>query len=115
MHIVTKSGSNQFHGSAYGYYRNNSTQAVNFIDQLRTGQEPYSQNVNSGVTAGGPIVKGKLFFFTSSLTSRPILRPFNFLLNSPTQPESTATRQPESPSRVTSASWQTQAIRHSSA
>jgi len=65
VNIVTKSGSNQYHGSAYGYYRNNSTQAVNFIDQLRTGQEPYSQNVNSGVTAGGPIVKGKLFFFTT--------------------------------------------------
>jgi hypothetical protein len=84
VNIVTKSGSNQYHGSAYGYYRNNSTQAVNFIDQLRTGQEPYSQNVNSGVTAGGPIVKGKLFFFTSYEYVKTDLASFNFLLSSPT-------------------------------
>src|SRR5215813_9503015 len=65
VNIVTKSGTNQLHGTAYGYFRNHATQNNNFIDDLRTGQELYSQNVITGGTIGGPIIKNKLFFFTS--------------------------------------------------
>ncbi len=83
VNIVTKSGTNRFHGSAYGYFRNHTTQAVNFIDQLRTGTKPYSQNVFSGGTVGGPMVKDKLFFFTAYEYVKTDLSGFNFLLNSP--------------------------------
>ena len=83
VNIVTKSGGNQFHGSAYGYFRDHFTQANNFIDQLRNGRELYSQNVISGGTFGGPIVKNKLFFFTSYEFLKTDLAGFNFLLNSP--------------------------------
>src|SRR5499426_3055789 len=88
VNIVTKSGSNTPHGSAYGYFRNNSTQAVNFIDQIRTsipgvGQEPFQQNAYAGGTLGGPIKKDKLFYFVSYEYQKLDAGGFNFFLNSP--------------------------------
>src|SRR5215471_7033562 len=93
VNIVTKSGTNKFHGSAYGYFRDFRTSANNFIDQLRgvshllNGKpttELYSQHVITGGTIGGPIKKDKLFFFTSYEYFKDDLGAFNFLLNSPT-------------------------------
>ena len=92
VNIVTKSGGNRFHGSAYGYFRNNSTQAINFIDQVRTqlnqirpgiGNEPFHQNAYAGGTVGGPIKKDKLFFFVSYEYQKLDAGGFNFFLNSP--------------------------------
>src|SRR5215475_2208416 len=88
VNIVTKSGSNTPHGSAYGYFRNNSTQAVNFIDQIRTsipgvGQEPFQQNAYAGGTLGGPIQTDKLFFFVSYEHQKLDAGGFNFFLDSP--------------------------------
>jgi carboxypeptidase family protein len=82
VNIVTKSGTNQLHGSAYGYFRNHATQNNNFIDELRTGQKLYSQNVITGGTIGGPIIKNKLFFFSSYEFLKSDVGAFNFLLNS---------------------------------
>jgi hypothetical protein len=84
VNIITKSGSNKLHGSAYGYFRDFRTQSNNFIDQLRTGKKLYSQNLITGGTVGGPIKKDKLFFFTSYEFAKTDLGGFNFLLNSPT-------------------------------
>src|SRR5436853_2354290 len=83
VNIVTKSGTNQLHGNAYGYFRNSTTQANNFIDQLRNGRELYAQNMISGGTLGGPIKKNKLFFFVSYEYVKTDFGGFNFLLNSP--------------------------------
>src|SRR5215468_9110290 len=92
INIVTKSGSNKFHGSAYGYFRNNSTQAINYIDQIQTqlnqispgiGNEPFHQNAYAGGTFGGPIKKDKLFFFISYEYQKLDAGGFNFFLNSP--------------------------------
>ncbi len=92
VNIVTKSGTNKFHGTAYGYYRDDRTSANNFIDQLRgsphllrgkTTTELYSQHAITGGTVGGPIKKDKLFFFTSYEFVKDDLGAFNFLLNSP--------------------------------
>src|SRR5262249_27701515 len=83
VNIVTKSGTNQFHGSAYGYFRDHLTQANNFIDNLRGSGELYSQNLITGGTFGGPLVKNKLFFFASYEFVKSDLGAFNFLLNSP--------------------------------
>src|SRR5499426_239008 len=92
INIVTKSGTNKYHGSAYGYFRNNTTQAINYIDQVQTqlnqispgvGDEPFHQNVYAGGTFGGPIKKDKLFYFMSYEYQKLDAGGFNFFLNSP--------------------------------
>ena len=91
INIVTKSGSNKYHGSAYGYFRNNTTQAINYIDQVQTqlnqispgvGNEPFHQNAYAGGTLGGPIKKDKLFYFMSYEYQKLDAGGFNFFLNS---------------------------------
>ncbi|HEY7303193.1 MAG TPA: carboxypeptidase regulatory-like domain-containing protein [Bryobacteraceae bacterium] len=57
--IVTRSGSNSFHGSAYDFLRNNAFDARNFF---AADVEPLKQN-QFGATFGGPIRKDKTFFF----------------------------------------------------
>ena len=63
LNVVTKSGSNDFHGSAYTYFLDQHTEARNYFDTTTT--KPYEQHLFPGVTLGGPLVKNKLFFFTS--------------------------------------------------
>jgi hypothetical protein len=72
--LVTKSGTNQFHGTAYEFLRNTDLDARNFFEYNKTtptGEElpgtARSQfNMNQfGGTIGGPIKKNKLFFFGS--------------------------------------------------
>ena len=60
--IVTQSGSNQFHGSAYEYLRNNALDAPNYFD---VGPAPPFQRNQFGVSGGGPIRKNKSFFFAN--------------------------------------------------
>jgi hypothetical protein len=59
VNVVTKSGTNAFHGDAYGFLRNSVFNARNFFaaqrDPLKRGQ--------FGGSAGGPIIKDKTFFF----------------------------------------------------
>ncbi len=72
INIVTKNGGNEFHGDAFGYFRNKSFQARNaFSGQVDpdTGVlEPVKQaytRVQTGLTIGGPIKKDKTFLFGS--------------------------------------------------
>jgi hypothetical protein len=62
VNIVTKSGTNDFHGSAYGYLRNRNFQAVN---PFSTIGDPAYTRTQAGVTLGGPIVKDKTYFLFS--------------------------------------------------
>jgi hypothetical protein len=62
--VSTRSGTNQFHGEAFDYVRNNSFDARNFFNPKGTGQSPLKRN-NFGGAVGGPILKNKLFFFGS--------------------------------------------------
>ena len=57
--VVTKSGTDQFHGSAFEFLRNTDLDARGFFDPSRA---PYIQNQFGG-TVGGPIKKDKIFFF----------------------------------------------------
>ncbi len=59
--VVTKSGTGQFHGDAFEYFRNYAMDAKNYF---ATSPNPLKQNQFGG-TIGGPILKGKLFFFGS--------------------------------------------------
>ena len=58
--IVTQSGSNQWHGSAYDYLRNNVLDAPNYFDQ---GSAPPFHRNQFGAAVGGPIRKDKTFSF----------------------------------------------------
>jgi hypothetical protein len=62
--IVTKSGTNQFHGTAFDYLRNDIFDARNYFDVPPLLKAPLRQN-DFGGTLGGPIVKDKTFFFFS--------------------------------------------------
>jgi hypothetical protein len=61
VNVVTKSGSNDFHGSAYEFFRNNDLNARGFFDIEKLS---YLQN-QFGVTFGGPIKKDHTFFFAT--------------------------------------------------
>jgi hypothetical protein len=60
--IVTQSGSNQWHGSAFEFLRNSALDAPNFFDQ---GSAPPFQRNQFGGSLGGPVRKDKTFFFAN--------------------------------------------------
>jgi hypothetical protein len=62
--MVTKSGTNSFHGSAYEYYRTRAFEANDFFNEFNTSvaRPPLVRN-QFGADIGGPIIKDKLFFF----------------------------------------------------
>jgi hypothetical protein len=64
INVVTKSGGNQFHGSAFEYLRNDALDAANFFDNIVGTKSPLRLNQFGG-SLGGPVVKDKLFFFGS--------------------------------------------------
>src|SRR5271157_2526683 len=65
VNVVVKSGTNQFHGSAYYYNRNGyySAKSPFFIATPSNPKAPPLTNQNVGGVLGGPIIKDKLFFF----------------------------------------------------
>jgi len=73
VNVITKSGSNTLHGSAYEYFRNdamdaNSPLAGEGFNKLRQNQ--------FGVTLGGPIIKDKTFYFGNYEGQRHVESPF---------------------------------------
>ena len=62
VNVLTKSGTNQIHGSAFEFVRNTIFNANNWGSTLAT--PPFHRN-QFGVTMGGPIIKDKTFFFAS--------------------------------------------------
>ena len=64
INAVTKSGTNTFKGSAYFYYTDENMHG-NRVDGLQNANPDPAQSKTYGFTFGGPILKDKLFFFTS--------------------------------------------------
>jgi hypothetical protein len=60
VNAVTKSGTDQFHGSAFEFIRNNALDAANFFEAGK--RTPFRRN-QFGASGGGPIKKGKFFIF----------------------------------------------------
>ena len=67
VNIITRSGSNDFHGDVYGYLRNRAFQAVN---PFSTVPDPAYTRVQAGTAFGGPIKKDKTFYYFSYETTR---------------------------------------------
>jgi len=61
--IVTKSGTNQFHGSVWDYHTNNVLQARNIFDT--TSSVPVNRRNQFGYGVGGPIIRNRTFFYTT--------------------------------------------------
>ena len=61
VNAVTRSGTNEFHGSAYGFYRSNGM-IGDMVDNVNLDVQKNS-NAILGARLGGPIIKNKLFFF----------------------------------------------------
>jgi hypothetical protein len=65
VNVVTKGGGNQFHGTAFEFFRNNDLNANDyFLNQAGLPRGVLKQNQFGG-TIGGPVLKDKLFFFGS--------------------------------------------------
>ena len=70
INAVTKSGTNEFHGSLFYFHRNDALDARNFYDRdpddplVRSDPPPFKRN-QYGFTLGGPIKEDKLFFFAT--------------------------------------------------
>lgn len=60
VNTVTRSGTNDYHGTGYFFYRN---QNFNATDPFANGINPDDWRLQSGASLGGPIEKGKVFFF----------------------------------------------------
>jgi hypothetical protein len=63
LNVVTRSGTNNFHGSVYDFFRNQVLDANDWFNNLNGQPRPGLQRNNFGGTVGGPIMKNKLFFF----------------------------------------------------
>jgi hypothetical protein len=62
VNIVTRSGTNQIHGTAFEYFRNSALDARNFFNTSGEPKAPFHNNQFGG-SLGGPIIKDKTFFF----------------------------------------------------
>jgi hypothetical protein len=65
INAALRSGSNQFHGTVYEFFRNTDLNAIGYQFGLRpaTFEKPTLHRNQFGTTIGGPIIKNKLFFF----------------------------------------------------
>ena len=90
VNMITRSGTNSFHGSAYDFIRNQLTDANNWFNDLQGIPLPPVHRHNFGGTIGGPIFKNKTFFFfdydgtRQSSARKPIRRVFPPWPNAPT-------------------------------
>ncbi|HUK26331.1 MAG TPA: carboxypeptidase regulatory-like domain-containing protein, partial [Terriglobales bacterium] len=67
VNIITRSGSNEFHGDVFGYLRNRNFQAVN---PFSTEPNPAYTRVQAGAAFGGPIKKDKTYYYFSYEVTR---------------------------------------------
>jgi hypothetical protein len=65
FNIVVKSGTNDFHGTAFEFLRNDALDAKNFFETLPGGTKGPFRNNDFGGVFGGPIVHNRAFFFVA--------------------------------------------------
>ena len=82
INVVTKSGTNSYHGEAFGIFRDHGIASAS-LPHARSLPSPYFQRNQEGASLGGPILKDKLFFFgdgerTLQHLRTPVLEPAPF-------------------------------------
>ena len=70
VNVITKSGTNNYHGSAFEFFRNSSLNANDWIRNFQGLSKPVLNSNQFGGTFGGPIKKDKFFFFVSYQETR---------------------------------------------
>lgn len=67
VNAVTKSGTNEFHGSLYGFGNNEKLigRRYRLMNGLTSEKYPEQYEYQAGITLGGPVVRNKLFFFAN--------------------------------------------------
>ncbi|MFN7947385.1 MAG: carboxypeptidase regulatory-like domain-containing protein [Blastocatellia bacterium] len=65
VNIVTRTGTNQFHGSGYFFFRDHNMAAYPALNRNPANPDPFFARRNPGVWVGGPIIRDRLFFFTN--------------------------------------------------
>ena len=83
--MLTKSGSNEFHGSAFEFLRNSAMDSKNFFLNRTNGRKASLQQHQYGVSTGGPIRKDKTFFF--ALYEKRLVKSGSFALFSVPTPQ----------------------------
>ncbi len=89
VNIVTRSGTNHFHGSAFEFLRNSALDARNYFNT--ESRKSVFQNNNFGAAFGGPIVEDKTFFFAAYEGQRERVGS-DFLLQVPTNAQRATAR-----------------------
>jgi hypothetical protein len=82
INVVTKTGTNGYHGNVFEFLRNTDFDAANFFDRGQRGA--YHQNQFGG-TFGGPIIKDKIFFFADYQGNRLIQGVTQRITGAPTE------------------------------
>ncbi len=70
INVVTKTGTDKLHGQLFEFLRNTDVDAANYFDQGQRGSYQQSQ---FGGTVGGPIKRGKVFFFADYQGNRSVI------------------------------------------
>ncbi|HEX3684916.1 MAG TPA: TonB-dependent receptor [Bryobacteraceae bacterium] len=78
INTALRSGTNEFHGTAYEFLRNTDLNATGFTFSPAVFQKPTLQRNQYGLTIGGPFIKNKLFFFADYEGFRQLQRYLNF-------------------------------------
>ena len=68
--VTTKSGTNDFRGTAYDYFRNESFDANNFFSELAGAEKPANDQNQFGGNLGGPLMRDRAFFFADYENTR---------------------------------------------
>ena len=65
VNAITKSGTNQWHGSLFEFFRDDRLDASNYFDKLLDRPDPTLSKNQFGASSGGPLVKSRAFYFVS--------------------------------------------------
>lgn len=82
INAVTRSGTNEFHGSAYTYWRNQTFNGMHAGSQDLPDQAATTNNIY-GARLGGPIIKNKLFFFVNGEYEKYVYPGVNWIASAP--------------------------------